>query len=240
MNPAMSFFGVTTVEKFSTSVTLDNMTDGLIGRFMFVKGIDHAPGKWGAPAFVLPAVVDLAGSKLAWAPSLDRPIKHSPDVTPTMQQWFQEYRNIKTETDETFAVAFSSRAVEKVERIAGVLAVWENPEAPIVTMDHITWARQFVDASNAIVLTFMRDELGGLDDEMKEAYRVLDRIKRMIAESGGPVRMRDTARAMRMSKKKFDTAIDNLAGQDLVEVSMIKTKTTPSKMLSLGRQEQGA
>lgn len=238
-NPSMSFFGVTTGEKLATSVTLDNMTDGLIGRFLFAKGDGSVIGKWGAQQLILPAAIELIGSRLAWAPSGNRAITHSLEVAPLMDTWFKEYRQDIVVDSTNLAAAFSSRAAEKIERIAGVLAVWENPEAPIIDKSKLVWAKAFVDASNSVIVDFLQNDLGGVSEDMQDALRLLDRLKRMTEEGesdDGWVKQSALMYTMRWSKKRIAPAIETLVSTRRADQQVVKTKTKPSVQLRFLRR----
>lgn len=230
-NPSMSFFGVTTGEKLSTAVTLDNMTDGLIGRFLFAKGDGTVIGKWGAQQLILPAAIELTGARLAWAPSGNRAITHTLDVAPLMDTWFREYRQDIVADSTNLAAAFSSRAAEKIERIAGVLAVWENPEAPVIDKSKLTWAKAFVEASNSVIVDFLQNDLGGVSEDMQDALKLLDRLKRMTDDGesdDGWIKQSALGYAMRWSKKRITPAIETLTSTNRVDQRAVKTATRVS------------
>ncbi len=238
-NPSMSFFGVTTGEKLSTSVTLENMTDGLIGRFLFAKGDGTVIGKWGAQQLVLPAAIELTGACLAWAPSGNRAITHTLEVAPLMDTWFREYRQDIVADSTNLAAAFSSRAAEKIERIAGVLAVWENPEAPVIDKSKLVWAKAFVEASNSVIVDFLQNDLGGISEDMQDALKLLDRLKRITDDGGsddGWVKQSALGYAMGWSKKRITPAIETLVSTRRIDQRAVKTKTTPSIQLKFLRR----
>lgn len=58
-----------------------------------------------------------------------------------------------------FEQALRARSFEKLERIAGVLAVWDNPSAPTMRVDHVEWALKAVEASDAAVIRFTTDHM---------------------------------------------------------------------------------
>jgi hypothetical protein len=235
-HPAISFFGSSTSEKLASALTADNVTDGLIGRFLFAMGRGHAPFKWETPSFHMPESVKEASAKLAWAPGIDRPIVHADGLSETMETWAQEYWSV-TEAKGPFMRAFATRSIEKIERVAGVLAVWDDPVDPIITHGHAKWAKQLVDASNTAVVHFLQTDLGGTPEDLQKAMRVLGIIQRLVKagasqkfrynETGAPdncVFKSGLMRFTRLDAKTLDAALATLEARGDVELVTLGPK----------------
>ncbi len=231
-HPCISFFGSTTKEKLAASLTEDNVTDGLIGRFLFAQGQNQEDTHfdWLAPGLVVPASVTAAGAKLAWAPGIDRQIKYGPNVVPTMCQWAQEYWAQTTKGD-SLARAFATRSIEKLERIAGVLAVWEDPHDPVIQLPHIEWARKFIDKSNWEVHQFITNDMGDAGSaeakaEMQDATKLAARLAKMmedqLAELEGWVRKNELFKCTHWGKKRCLPAYETLQLHGRVEEKSVK------------------
>ncbi len=234
-HPSVSFFGVTTVEKLATSVSEDNVSDGLMGRLLIAKGREGVEKRWQVQPFKVPASVETVGLKLAWAPSADRPISHFPGIEKAMQTWTDRYQ--KDENVQFFG-AYGTRAIEKLERIAGVLAVWDCPENPVITKAMLHWAKEFIDASNDVLLDFLHNDMGGVSEEMRDAIKLLYRVKKMADEGEGDdgwVKQSAVTYTMNWSKKRTLPAIETLIANRQLVQRVVKTKTTPSVQLKFLR-----
>ena len=232
-SPAVSFFGSTTAERLATALTEDNVTDGLIGRFLFAAGSTQKQQKfnWDVPEFVVPESVNKAGALLAFAPGGDKTIAHGPGVAEQMRVWAQEYWSLVTGSRNTIARAFATRSIEKIERVAGVLAVWESPEAPVMTVNHIAWARQFVDYSNVEVCRFVDQDMGSDSETVVASRKLLAKIREMSEESGsaeGWVKQRDLMRRCRFDIRTMKAALETLEESGMAETHAIKNANGPA------------
>lgn len=231
-HPCISFFGSTTKEKLAASLTEDNITDGLIGRFLFAQGKNQEDTQfdWTAPGLVVPTSVIAAGAKLAWAPGIDRPIKYGPNVVPTMCTWAQEYWD-QTIKGDLLARAFATRSIEKLERIAGVLAVWEDPINPVIRLQHIEWAKDFIDKSNWEVRQFVQNDMGDAGSqeakaEMQDATKLADKLAKMMEdqpqETRGWVNKGQLFKLTHWGKKRCLPAYETLQLHGRIEEKSVK------------------
>lgn len=244
-HPSVSFCGSTTREKLSTALTDDNVTDGLIGRFLFAMGRGDAPFNWSTPAFVMPKSMEAAGAKLAWAPGIDRPIVYAAGLTNRMETWAQEYWAVP-DLPGSYARAFATRSIEKLERIAGVLAVWENPIDPVITQAHVEWAKQLVDASNAMVVDFLQRDLGGTSDEVKLALKTLGIIHKLVATPATTARANEASappgcvfksrllRYAHLDVKTMDAVLATLEGRGDIELVTLGKRKAQGIRVSQG------
>lgn len=79
---------------------------------------------------------------------------------------------------------------EKIKRIAGVLAVWDCPSNPVVTVEHLEWAEQFNCYSNETLLSFMEGHVHGGDIQANAAL-VMKLIERTVSGEFEPQTARD-------------------------------------------------
>jgi hypothetical protein len=63
--------------------------------------------------------------------------------------------------------------------VAGVLAVWDDPQRPVLTEDHVTWAGAFVQASDTTLLDFVQRHLFA-HELLGHAARVKDLMRRVL------------------------------------------------------------
>jgi hypothetical protein len=147
-------------------------------------------------------------------------------------------------TQSAFAKALLTRSCEKCERVAGVLAVWDAPRTPVMTLEHVAWAEQLLCASDEALLRFSGEYMHG-GETQANAKRVLKLIERAAAgdfkaqkrhEKGkfpkGAAPYSMVMRASKLAKRDFDDAIAHLA--DLSEVELV----TAASQHPNGREEK--
>ena len=121
------------------------------------------------------------------------------------------------------------RSHEKMLRIAGVLAIWEDPTAPVMRMRHVEWGRAMVLASDDHLLDFASRYMHN-NDVTRHASRIRGYIERILAgdyayqrdlervavEEGSAVARSQLLRVSKLDKLTFDRAMAHM--QDLGEL----------------------
>lgn len=237
-HPALSLIGFATPEKLGKAVTVDNVADGLLGRFLFVLGQEDPPelSEW-ENTFSDLALRDTVKAKLrdigkAWMTcwSADHAIQigATAEAKQAFKDLMQEFRERGRATTSPHAKALLKRSNEKVNRLAGVLAAWDCPAVPIITLEHVQWAAQMIRASDAAVLSFMDEFVHGSDEQDNAAkllklmqrflsgeLRTSDDKARVFIEQGAVPRSLLFQRA-RLDKKLFDAAVAYLDDSDSI------------------------
>ena len=129
-----------------------------------------------------------------------------------------------------FAKALLVRSFEKLERVAGVLAVWDVPNLPVMTLEHVVWAEQFISASDTSLLQFTADYMHG-GQVQADASLVLRTVGKILGKDIKPQRANEARsiqkglvpwsmalRACKLDKKRMDDAVNHLI--DLGDVSI--------------------
>ncbi|MCY1416156.1 hypothetical protein D9M71_316580 [compost metagenome] len=160
-HPAVSLLGFATPEKLGEALKLDNVADGLLGRGLFVQSkTDPKPRRSLQPISMPDRVkaamlkMDMAGLFFA-ANKNQTLIAINDEADQALDTLLQEFYQRGLTTGSPFAKALHVRSYEKAERIAGVLAVYDNHVDPVITVEHVTWAAAFVRASDATILAFV-------------------------------------------------------------------------------------
>jgi len=135
-----------------------------------------------------------------------------------------------------FERALKMRSYEKCERIAGVLAVWDDPEKPLVNVDHVRWAANFVKYSDNTVIRFCTNFMHGGEVQTNAAL-IIKTMKRVLVGKLVPSKAKEVAhikagrlpwtfglKASRLSKKEFDDAVSYLVDLGEMEVVTVVTK----------------
>jgi hypothetical protein len=238
-HPCVNLLGFATPEKLGEAVDVMNIAEGLIGRLLVVFGRPGvAPRR--SKKLALPASVTDRGQEIQRAILVGRfdddgiEIGVEPDADARLDEQMGEFDNKMTTTSSPFAKALLARSFEKCERIAGVLAVWDNPVKPHITLEHVTWAERFVRASDIAVLRFCGEYLHG-GQVQADAALVLKVVKRILNKEISPSRKGEqiyvtrglvphsmALRASKLDKRRFDEAIAYLV--DLGDIEKMSEK----------------
>ncbi len=146
----------------------------------------------------------------------------SPEVEARLAELQVEFHNRRSARANHLDGAMLMRSMEKLERIAGVLSVWDAPAKPVMTLEHVVWANRLVLASNGAVARFANEFMHG-SEVQADAALVLRLLRRCIAGELLPQRPHElsykdageiaTSMVLRHSKlesRRFDYAIEHL------------------------------
>jgi hypothetical protein len=160
----------------------------------------------------------------------DIPIAINPDAETRLCELLIEFDQQRRNSSSAFAKALLTRSCEKCERVAGVLAVWDCPRVPVITLEHLTWAEQLLRASDAALLHFSIEYMHG-GQTQADAKKVLTLVRRALAgdfkaqkKHEKPMLKMGTApysmvmRASKLEKRRFDDAVGHLV--DLSDVRL--------------------
>lgn len=245
-NPVVNVLGFATPEKLGEAMSVSNIEDGLLGRFLIAFGASGVEPRRVKESFELPdsaaklaeifcqaipAEALFAGNEIEGIPIL---------IWATAEQRLQElqveFYFRRQETQSAFGKALLARSCEKCERVAGVLAVWDNPRAPEIKLEHVAWAEQLLRASDAALLRFSGDYMHGgqTQADAQKVKLLIGRIQAgelkakrkhemaMIARRMAPYSM--VLRASNMDKRRFSDAVAHL-----VDLSDVLSATDPSQ-----------
>jgi hypothetical protein len=136
-----------------------------------------------------------------------------------------------------FSKALRARSFEKVERVAGVLAVFDAPRAPVMTLEHVQWATEFVRSSNAALERFAADFMHG-GQVQADAHRVLGVIDRVVSgeiavQTSGQLALvrkglaprTSVLKASKLDKRRFDEAVEHLIATGDTETVEVKEES---------------
>ena len=155
-----------------------SIESGLMGRLLCVRGADRAKSQDVVCNFTLPKDVENRAHALKMAANAGQDVEI---------QWADDARRQAHQMRETFESAacgdieyvLQTRSYERLTRIAGVLAVWDDPQAPCIEMAHVQWAHEFVLLSNNVLLAFMAQHMHA-DDVQANAAQILDTAKKVL------------------------------------------------------------
>lgn len=254
-HPCFNFLGFTTPEKLGESVTFANISDGLLGRMLFVFGRDGVKPRRAPAAFELPQEVVSAADAVRHAVAMAGAMDAEPDDIVVQEglgtaQVFEELLASldarAAHGESAFARALLVRSFEKVERIAAVLAIWEMPAAPVIRPDHVQWAHRTVLASDAALLTFAEQYMH--DGQVQaDASRVIEILRKVL--SGGlkpdtPAEAEMLAKGMaasslvlrrsKLEARRFNEAVSHLVQTAQVVQGVDGDKARKVRVMQLG------
>lgn len=254
-NPCLSLLGFATPEGLGDAFNESNFTDGLMGRMLFVVGeTDVKPRRPGLGGFTVPQSVDAALKNFAPMGSMEfmAPVSNlgaivvdeASGVPELLDQLLLKMEENRGDMSLVVARSLYRRSFEKLERIAGVLAVWDNPVNPVVYVEHVEWARAFVMASDAAMLSFVTSHMHS-SETTKDAAKLRSIITRILSgtikpQAGRPMEKKAVEagcvarshllRVSKMPKNTFDRALAHM--QDLGEMIAFTPKGESLSVLS--------
>ena len=238
-NPTLNILGFSTPEKLGEVLTSQNIADGMLGRMLFATGQTGIQPRRAAsevlPNSIVQAAAKLKSACVSYVPQQpdtpcylnDIPIKETKAAGALLDSTMIQFSKKTESTDGVMGKALFARSFEKCYRIAGVLAVWDDPKGPEIDVHHVEWAREFILASDAAALQFCDGYFHGGQTQgdaaliVKVIRKVLEGQIRLTAErdkkftQGGYVTHSLVLKHTKLDKKRFDEALAHLedAGQ---------------------------
>jgi hypothetical protein len=249
-HPCVNLLGFATPEKLGKAVSVGNIEDGLLGRMLFAMGSDDMQPRRVRHSFFLPCSV-IERVKEINRFTQDVHISMTPEANSLLDSLIIEFDTAGKQATTLFERALKMRSFEKCERIAGVLAVWDAPEKPLVNVDHVKWAANFVKYSDSTVIKFCADFMHG-GQVQADAALILKTMTRVLDGELVPSKAKESRhikakrmpwafvlKASRLSKKDFDETVNYLIDLGEIEVASVTTKEMngreyKTKILSFG------
>jgi hypothetical protein len=262
-HPCLNLIGFATPEKLGQAVSTNNIEDGLLGRLLFAFGRAGVAPRRVSKKLAMPESVINMGEAFRQAAGavlfeidtgVGIEIRVDDDANARLDQLLVEFDAEASRASTSFARSLLVRSFEKCERVAGVLAVWGNPTAPVMTLRHVAWAAQLIAASDSAALHFCGEYMHG-GQIQADAALVLKTLKRVLKGEIKAQRANELAhtkagmaphsmvlRASKLDGRRFDDAVAHLI--DLGEVirshfdgKQANNKPNRTKLLGLARDE---
>ncbi len=187
-NPCLNVLGFTTPESLGTAVSAANIGDGLLGRVLLANGRSGVKPRLLRGGLDLTEQVRAAAARVAEAHNALAfgsgagliELAVAAEAQPKLEHLLLTLdAEAGAPQQSPFARAVLQRSFEKVMRIAGVLAVWDQPAAPVISLLHLAWAERAVRASNEAMVSFIAGHMHeGL--VQANAARVLDVVSKAL------------------------------------------------------------
>lgn len=185
--PAVSLLGESTPETFFAAVDEMMISDGLLPRFTFVeyRGNRPAYNKTHASTFPTPQLVaDIATlAAIALKAGQEQTLTHV-KATPEADELLEQINLNADAMINSMSLSdvnrhLWNRAHMKTMKLAALVAVGVNPMYPVMTLEHVKWARAIVERDiTKLQIRFESGEIGGGSEDSKQASEV----KRVICE----------------------------------------------------------
>ena len=251
-NPCVSVLGFATQDGLGDALSDANCTDGLLGRVLLAIGDADVKPRRVHTGLTLPPSVEQTIARMAKIDPLAfvQPLSGSgsivvaegPGVASKLDTLLEALETERQEGDQKAARSLYARSFEKLERIAGVLAIWDNPERPRIELEHVEWAHRYVLASDAALLEFLSQHMhsGAVTRDAAHLREIIRRIvdgkiapRRPIevaALKSGHIARSHLLKASKMAKLDFDRALAHM--QDLGELVATGEAGNPLKVLT--------
>lgn len=252
-NPCLSVLGFATPDGLGAAFDERNLSDGLLGRMLFVQGEDGVLARRPKSGFIIPqAVYDWAAQLRQIDPlaSVAGPaangsivVQEAHGVADTLDRLLTDMERGRSHSS-VLAASLYARSYEKLERIAGVLAIMEDPQAPVLRAMHVEWARAFVLASDDHLLAFANERMHS-GETGTNASLIRKTIRKIFAGdvkpdpkrpyeaealANGCVARSHLMRAAKLDKVPFDRALQQM--EDLGELTAFdSSKGKPLKFI---------
>lgn len=239
---AFSLMGETTPGQFFESLTKDMMEDGFLSRFHIIMYdgdrpplnknpiVEMSPNLFESVAVLVTQALTLNSRyQNMFVPFDEQAEQVSDDFNDLCDV------NINKTKDEAIRQAWN-RAHLKMIRLAALLAVADNCLSPVVRLNHVLWAKQFVEHGLNLMLTQWKNGAIGVDDEtrnlsmchllntyLKDLYRP---VKRMDLRNLGIITKSDLVTLSRGQACFYKHRLGHMAGlnntiNDFVSMGML-------------------
>lgn len=180
--PSLTFMGETTPDKFFEALDPDSISEGLIPRFIIIEHDEKVPPR--NRKYEMPPSEDLVERLKALLLSTFAMQQNNTifkiEMDSAAEKIFDELdekkRGILNETAGIVEKELWNRVPQNAQRLAALIAVGVNPHAPIITAVEATWAREFINASVAHLLShFKKGDVGkGSNVQLQALFEIVD------------------------------------------------------------------
>lgn len=230
--PCMSLLGFATPEGLGEALGEGAITSGLLGRMLMAQAADNVRFRRKIAKFELPEIVrkKLGQIKQVLLMRVEEEgsitITVPDDVGLRLDALADAFDRAMSNAPNEGERALLVRSYEKLERIAGVLAIWGNPKEPTIVREMVDWAEAVVRASDSALLSFVRRHMH-TSPTHANAARILEVMAKVIKGNYATTRSNEVEaikakfapRSMvlkncrSMDKTAFDLAVQQLVAQ---------------------------
>ncbi|QEG09353.1 DNA primase [Xanthomonas phage Samson] len=186
--PSFSLLGESTPEKFYEGLHEGLITEGLLPRFTMIEYHGQVPPLNKAGARVQPSfeLIDRLSTLCAHSLMLNSQhkaihVQFAEGVEQASDKFEEHCRNNVNSSDRDVKRQLWSRAHMKALKLAGIVAVGNNPYDPVITSDVLSWATGVIVADvRNLLARFDAGEIGVDNDETKQLAKVIATVKDFV------------------------------------------------------------
>lgn len=244
VNPCVSLMGFACPEKLGEVLGKSgNVEDGLLGRVLFARGLKRVQTRRGTGEFMLPTGVYDTAELIHSRMGTETVVSIDTHADLMLDEVLRSFDAASANATNGFEGALKARSYEKCERIAGVLAIWDDPLNPVINEHHVQWAESMVRYSNKIILGFTDEHMhaGQVQADAASIIRVMEKIASREVKSSN-VRQKELVdkgfipkslalKYSRLSSRDFDIAISHLCALEQIEDIKIDDKAKGIQVL---------
>lgn len=227
ITPCVSMLGFACPEKLGAAFgSGNNIDDGLMGRILFANGRENVKPLRGRAELHFDQEISAIASLINC--SHDITIKFDDEADSRLDFLIDFFDTESMTSTNPFAKNLKTRSFEKCLKVAAVLSVWDCPQKPVITGNHVNWAESFIKYSDDAVLKFTEANFhGGLvQTNADKIMKIVGKINRgelkphvsynnsILDKNVIPKSF--ALRNSHLSKKDFDDAINHLADLEKV------------------------
>lgn len=183
--PAFSMIGESTPEKFYEVLNEGMISEGLLPRFSMIEYTGHRPPLNENHSIVRPSfeLIQKLGELCAFSLQLNSQnkaihVQFEENAKALFDQFNQHCDDNINTADREIRRHLWNRAHVKAMKLAAIVAVGCDPYHPTITVEHATWAINFVVADVRNILgKFDAGEIGIDNDETKQLQTIINTIK---------------------------------------------------------------
>lgn len=187
-SPALSIFGESTGEEFYKACSNNLVLSGFLTRFSIIDYTGpRVPRNQNAHRVTVPTslaqrIYQLVAMNVAkretGGPTM---LEYAPDAAKVMEDW-DAFCDVQYNASERDALrAMYGRAHIKAERLAGLIAVGINPHHPIICLQSVNWAIDFVKRDIRLFAKIVEDGRLGHSGEQSKDEMAAEELVKIIA-----------------------------------------------------------
>jgi len=230
--PAVSVFGTSVPGSFYRGLSIDNISDGLLGRMLLIESQGYVsrqkPRRLDVPEELLDGIRSFEWGG-EWEPAGNLEKQHPrPRLVPKTAEANERHEiycrevDARHRTDSEDEATLWARTPEKEAKLALIYACCENPRSPEITLDAVNWGRKIANYSTRKLLheagrrVHVNREWGEHED------RAWERLKDGMTQ-------RDFQRATRLRKRELNEMLETWIEAGAIEIVKLEGRGRPSR-----------
>jgi hypothetical protein len=221
IEPSISVFGDSTLSKVFAALSDDAAESGFVGRMIFLQapvGRDRYAATTGpVPPHIEGYLQDMAQHWTTGSNDFRQPVKWLDEADQANRNEFDDWVERKVGAEEHVRLLIN-RIRQNAQRMAANLAIWDNPNDPVVRVEHVKWSWfECMRSANMLLSAYQSGEIQSshsasaieiLSDYCLAKHGIGHQIERRVLQSGLKRRLtKDLNNYSRLLKETINEAI---------------------------------